>query len=193
MSLSPGTRLGSYDVIALIGSGGMGEVYRARDTKLDRDSQPSRRPTMSTHRRSILLMTFIMLLCVQPGAAQDDGWRTIEIETTDVTAPDVAITPDGDWLIFTLLGHLFRLPVDGGEADQLTFGPYYDTRPAVSPDGTPVAFQSDRDGSEGNIFLLELATGEITQLTHEPWADAPSCGHRTGSQWSGCLANGRRR
>ena len=37
MSLSPGTRLGVYDVIALIGQGGMGEVYRARDTKLGRD------------------------------------------------------------------------------------------------------------------------------------------------------------
>ena len=37
MSLSPGTRLGHYDVTALIGQGGMGEVYRARDTKLDRD------------------------------------------------------------------------------------------------------------------------------------------------------------
>ena len=30
-------RIGSYDVTALIGEGGMGEVYRARDTKLDRD------------------------------------------------------------------------------------------------------------------------------------------------------------
>ncbi len=37
MSLSPGTRLGSYEVTALIGRGGMGEVYRAHDTKLGRD------------------------------------------------------------------------------------------------------------------------------------------------------------
>ena len=37
MSLAPGTRLGAYDVIALLGAGGMGEVYRARDTNLDRD------------------------------------------------------------------------------------------------------------------------------------------------------------
>ena len=37
MSLSPGSRLGSYEVTALIGQGGMGEVYRARDTKLGRD------------------------------------------------------------------------------------------------------------------------------------------------------------
>ena len=36
MSLSPGSRLGHYDVTALIGEGGMGQVYRANDTKLRR-------------------------------------------------------------------------------------------------------------------------------------------------------------
>jgi Tol biopolymer transport system component len=37
MTLSPGTRLGAYEIAALIGAGGMGEVYRARDTRLNRD------------------------------------------------------------------------------------------------------------------------------------------------------------
>ena len=37
MPLTAGTRLGSYEVVALPGASGMGEVYRARDTKLGRD------------------------------------------------------------------------------------------------------------------------------------------------------------
>src|SRR3989304_6105128 len=37
MALTSGTRLGTYEIRALIGAGGMGEVYEAHDTKLDRD------------------------------------------------------------------------------------------------------------------------------------------------------------
>src|SRR5258708_17633775 len=37
MSLQTGARLGPYEIVAAIGAGGMGEVYRARDTKLDRE------------------------------------------------------------------------------------------------------------------------------------------------------------
>jgi serine/threonine protein kinase len=43
MALQPNQRLGPYEILSAIGAGGMGEVYRARDTRLNRDCLPSSR------------------------------------------------------------------------------------------------------------------------------------------------------
>jgi Tol biopolymer transport system component/imidazolonepropionase-like amidohydrolase len=120
------------------------------------------------------LAAFLLLFCSAPAAAQIDDWQTIEFETAEVTDPELTVSPDGATLVFTMLGHLFRLSVDGGEAEQLTFGPYWDSEPAFSPDGRRVAFISDRDGGEGSVFVLELSAGQMTQVTNEEWVSRPT-------------------
>ena len=55
MSVSVGTKLGPYEVISLIGVGGMGEVYRARDTRLRRDVAIKVLPPLFTDDRERLL------------------------------------------------------------------------------------------------------------------------------------------
>jgi len=105
------------------------------------------------------LLVSARILCGMP------EMRAIEFDTRQVTQPDVVVSPNGQTLIFTMLGHLFRLPAAGGSAEQLTFGPCYDTDPSVSPDGTRVAFVSDRDGSEGNLFILDLGSKQVSPAT----------------------------
>lgn len=121
--------------------------------------------------------------------------RTLEFSTSQITAPDVALSPDGQTLVVNMLGHLFSLPSIGGATEQLTFGPYYDSNPVFSPDGSQVAFTSDRDGSDGNIFVLSLQDRRLRQLTHEDRAGRATWspdgklivylryGHRTRNEW----------
>ena len=50
MALAPGMKVGVYEVVATLGRGGMGEVYRARDTKLHRDVALKVLPDSFCHR-----------------------------------------------------------------------------------------------------------------------------------------------
>jgi Tol biopolymer transport system component/imidazolonepropionase-like amidohydrolase len=126
---------------------------------------------LSSSLRRVLLLTFLCSWSPLFAAT-----RTFQFETNEVTQPGLSLAPDGQSFVFNLVGHLFRLPVAGGSATQLTFGPYYDSDPVFSPDGSRIAFVSNRDGSDGNIFILEIASGRISQVTHE---------YQAGSQaWS---------
>jgi len=103
------------------------------------------------------------------------GTQSLELVTAHVTAADVAIAPNAKWLAFNALGHLYRLSAKGGDAEQLTFGPYYDREPAVSPDGRRVVFVSNRgSASLANLFLLNLSTGEIAEIKGAIHASQPS-------------------
>lgn len=118
----------------------------------------------------LLLLSVILVL----NSKAQTNTHVLEFETSEVTQPALSMMPDGNSFVFNLLGHLYQLPVAGGNTTQLTFGPYYDNEPVVSPDGKKIAFISNRDGSDGNIFILDLQTKKITQVTHEFMAGAPA-------------------
>jgi len=73
----------------------------------------------------------------------------------------VDAAPDGQSLLFELLGDIYMLPVTGGKATVLIAGNSFDSQPRFSPDGKHFVFISDRSG-EDNIWLAN-ADGNVTR------------------------------
>jgi dipeptidyl aminopeptidase/acylaminoacyl peptidase len=90
---------------------------------------------------------------------------------------DPQVSPDGGRVAYVLthtdLEHVKKWSeiwvcgIDGGGARQLTRGEWLDTSPRWSPDGTQLAFLSDRAGKT-QVFLLAMSGGDARQLTHVP-------------------------
>jgi Tol biopolymer transport system component len=74
------------------------------------------------------------------------------------------VSPDGQTVVFDLLGDLYTIPITGGTATRLTSGMGHDWAPRFSPDGTRLVFVSDRSG-DNNLWLLSLGDGEARPLT----------------------------
>ena len=65
-----------------------------------------------------------------------------------------SISPDGSQVVFSWRGDLWLVPVGGGEARRLTVHPGIDSRSAWHPDGSEIAFESDRDGYR-NVWAIK--------------------------------------
>ena len=86
---------------------------------------------------------------------------SLSMTTDEGTWMNLDVHPDGETIIFDLLGDLYLLPIAGGDAIRLTEGPAYDFQPRFSPDGSEVLFTSDR----GGIFAIWTASFEDGALS----------------------------
>jgi Tol biopolymer transport system component len=75
-----------------------------------------------------------------------------------------AISPDGNTIVFSYKGDLFKVPAKGGIAVPLTVHKAYDYKPVWSPDSKTIAFASNRFGNF-DIFTVPAEGGTITRLT----------------------------
>ena len=91
---------------------------------------------------------------------------TAQLDVTEGTWLNVDVSPDGQSVLFDLLGDIYQMPIDGGEAVALTSGLAWDMQAQYSPDGRRIAFTSDSAGGD-NIWTLDLESGATHQVTHE--------------------------
>ena len=126
--------------------------------------------------RSRHALAFLGLLALPlASAAQDpapDPDRGLPLEperfarfTTDEgTWISLDLSPDGQTLVFDLVGDLYTMPITGGTASRLTSGIAHDMQPRFSPDGTQVVFVSDFSGDD-NVWVVPSAGGEPRQIS----------------------------
>ena len=96
-------------------------------------------------------------LCIEPT-------RTISFETSEGTQMNVDVSPDGETILFDLLGDLYTVPRAGGTATRLTSGMALDLQPVFSPDGSRILFVSDRSGNE-NLWMIDADGSDPRPVT----------------------------
>jgi Tol biopolymer transport system component len=114
-----------------------------------------------------------------PGPAPETTGYLIDLNTGEITQLPksiaggflYAVSPDGTMVAYTSFDdagtpQVFIASLDGTDVQQVTHDRREAGSPDWSPDGEAIAYTS-RDGDLGNIFVLDLATGETSQVTNE--------------------------
>jgi len=83
-----------------------------------------------------------------------------------------AISPDGKTIAFEYRGNLWRVSAGGGVATPLTVGESYNSMPVWSPDGSKIAFASDRNGNL-DVYVMPAEGGRATRLTYHSADETP--------------------
>ena len=110
-------------------------------------------PIKTRSMKSLFILTSALLFTTNVLAENDPLWMRYP-----------AISPNGETIAFTYKGDIYTVPANGGKATQLTTHPAHDTRPVWSPDGSKIAFTSDRNGNF-DIFVMDKEGGSPKQLT----------------------------
>src|SRR3954463_5382327 len=131
-------------------------------------------------KRLLVALVIVVIPLAVPRAQQADTkkWdvtadlgpvQKIEFDTSEGTWMNVDVSPDGQRIVFDLLGDIYTMPIGGtgpAAATRITSGPAFDMQPRFSPDGKRIAIASDRDGL-WNIWTIDLEGKNPAQVSRE--------------------------
>ncbi len=97
-----------------------------------------------------------------PGAVT----RAIPLDVDEGSWIDLDVSPDGKSIAFALLGDIYTMPIGGGTPTRVAEGLAWEVQPRFSPDGSRIAFTSDRGGGD-NIWVMNRDGSDKRQVTKE--------------------------
>lgn len=124
-------------------------------------------------------ITSVLLLLVLSFStlAQESSWNVSnpghtfkykkhQFTTDEGTWMNLDVSPDGQHIVFDMLGDIYLLPITGGKAKALRTGIAFEVQPRFSPDGKKISFTSDAGGGD-NIWVMDSDGKNAKQITKE--------------------------
>lgn len=119
--------------------------------------------------RSLGLILFSSMAFAQTDwdvTATGEPFTDAAFTVTEGTWMSVDVSPDGSTLVFDLLGDVYRLPAEGGEAKLVHGGPAMQHSPRFSLDGSKILYLSDASGTD-NVWMSDVDGAATRRITHE--------------------------
>ena len=132
------------------------------------------RALAKTSKKGVMLMNRIGPFASELFIANADGSNERSLLQSAVFDYHASFSRDGQWIVFTSeregLGQadLYRARADGTGIERLTTDPHVDDQGVLSADGSRVAFVSTRGSLRTNIWVLDVKSGKLRNLTDHP-------------------------
>ena len=97
---------------------------------------------------------------------KDFNYKTHSFTTNEGTWMNLDVSPNGQTIVFDMLGDIYSMPISGGKAKVLRKGIPFEVQPRFSPDGTKISFTSDAGGGD-NIWIMNTDGSDAKQVTKE--------------------------
>ncbi len=117
--------------------------------------------------RIVLLVSLSLSLHAQWNIEKPSGpTKAVNFSTNEGTWMNLDVSPDGKFIVFDLLGDIYKMSADGGDAELLAGGMAWEIQPRFSPDGKMISYTSDKDGAD-NIWIMNADGSGKRAITKE--------------------------